>query len=261
MNNLQVYQHWSKGFVEEVLHGKEYKPSGVCAHQCWSETMALQPLYEGMLGYEPIATQDKMMLAPAFPIQWQDVEVSNIRMDEHTLSLAMHKTDTAQIYTFKKSEKNKLKMAFNPYLPAASIVDSVTVNGQRIDYDVRKGADFLQLKTEFNPSEKTDFVIHYTEGIGIMPPVPSPEPGETSDGLRIISSGLRDNEYFGTVEGPVNSTKEFFIYIGYKKIKYVEGAKLMEYMQDKIRMRIRFRSEDREEGYMEKKFRLILEGR
>ncbi len=261
MNNLQVYKHWSKGFVEEVMHGLEYKPSGICAHQCWSETMALQPLYEGMLGYEPVATENKMTFAPAFPIQWEDVEVSNIRMDEHNISLAMHKTDTAQIYTFNKPGKLKLKIQFNPYLPVASIVDSVTLNGRKIDYDTRKEKDFLQLQMRFEPSQKNTLAIHYTEGIGIVPLVPSPEPGEESDGLRIISAELRDNNYLVTVEGPVNATKEFYIYPGYKKVKYVEGAKLMEYMQDKIRMRIRFRPEDQEEGYMKKQFRLILEER
>jgi len=35
MNNLLGYQNWGLGFVDEVLNGSEYKPSGVCRHQCW----------------------------------------------------------------------------------------------------------------------------------------------------------------------------------------------------------------------------------
>ena len=65
MNNINVYKHWAKGFIEEVLHGGEYKPNGVCAHQCWSETMAVQPLIEGMLGLEVDANLNALKLSPA----------------------------------------------------------------------------------------------------------------------------------------------------------------------------------------------------
>ncbi len=78
MNNLQVYKHWGLGYVEEVLHGLEYKPSGVCHHQCWSETMVLQPIVEGMLGLEPNAVEHEISLSPRFPPQWDDVSVNHI---------------------------------------------------------------------------------------------------------------------------------------------------------------------------------------
>jgi glycogen debranching enzyme len=67
MNNLNIYKNWGKGFVEEVMNGATYEPSGVCPHQCWSETMVLQPAIEGMLGLIVNDGEKKIVLSPAFP--------------------------------------------------------------------------------------------------------------------------------------------------------------------------------------------------
>jgi glycogen debranching enzyme len=258
MNNLQVYKHWSKGFIEEVMHGLEYKPSGVCAHQCWSETMALQPLYEGMLGLEPLATESRLKLAPAFPIHWKDIQVHNLRMDDQFIGFRMRKNDTAMIYDFSKQGSQMVKLNFKPYLPVASLIDSVTLDGQNVSYTSRQGDDFMQLEFDFELAKKQKVVIYYTEGIGIEPPVPAPKPGEGSEGLRIISAKLDGNRYEVTVEGPVNTTKELFIHQGYKEIKYVEQARLVEFLESKVRMEVTFPS-DNSDGYIEKTFSLIFD--
>ncbi|MDX5419360.1 MAG: hypothetical protein LPK09_09085, partial [Hymenobacteraceae bacterium] len=55
MNNLLLYRHYGLGSAEETLNGAVYKPAGVCYQQGWSETMVLQPVSEGMLGFAPDA--------------------------------------------------------------------------------------------------------------------------------------------------------------------------------------------------------------
>ncbi|MFA4863875.1 MAG: amylo-alpha-1,6-glucosidase, partial [Bacteroidales bacterium] len=79
MSNILIYQYWGLGFIEEVLHGEIFQPFGVCHHQCWSETMALQPAIEGMLGYQPDALKHQISLKPWFPADWSTVKVSGIR--------------------------------------------------------------------------------------------------------------------------------------------------------------------------------------
>ena len=87
MNNLLIYQHWGLGFVEEVLNGEVYEPSGVCNHQCWSETMVLQPAIEGMLGFRPDAANHRIELSPAFPADWDNVSVRNLKTGNESLRL------------------------------------------------------------------------------------------------------------------------------------------------------------------------------
>ena len=85
MNNLLVYRYWAKGFIEEVLNGLEYKPSGVCRHQCWSQTMVSQPILEGMLGMEPNAFEHKVSLSPGLPVDWDSLTVNHIKVGNHNL--------------------------------------------------------------------------------------------------------------------------------------------------------------------------------
>jgi hypothetical protein len=65
MSNLLVYKNWSLGYIEEVLHGTQYKYFGVCRHQAWSETMVLQPAIEGMLGLNPDAMNHRGCRQPS----------------------------------------------------------------------------------------------------------------------------------------------------------------------------------------------------
>ncbi|MCX6138048.1 MAG: GH116 family glycosyl hydrolase [Ignavibacteriales bacterium] len=34
--NIFIKKHWALGFVQEVMSGAVYRPSGICPHQCWS---------------------------------------------------------------------------------------------------------------------------------------------------------------------------------------------------------------------------------
>lgn len=45
--NLLLYKQFGSGYTPEVLHGERCELAGVCAHQAWSEAMAVLPLLEG----------------------------------------------------------------------------------------------------------------------------------------------------------------------------------------------------------------------
>ena len=87
MSNILIYKYWGLGFIEEVLNGETFEPFGVCHHQCWSETMALQPAIEGMLGYQPDAMKRQITLKPWFPADWDSVKVSWIKMGDQVISM------------------------------------------------------------------------------------------------------------------------------------------------------------------------------
>ena len=100
MGNLGIYKHWGLGFVEEVMNGSVYEPSGVCAHQCWSETMVLEPAIEGMLGLKVNMQENKISLDPHFPANWDSATIRNIRMGEAFFDFHMQKGKESYIYTF-----------------------------------------------------------------------------------------------------------------------------------------------------------------
>jgi len=93
MNNLMNYQYFSLSFVDEVLHGEEYKAFGVCPHQCWSETMVIQLIIEGMLGFKPDAVNNSFSLKPNLPANWDSLEVKNLKVGNGSISLDYKRAD------------------------------------------------------------------------------------------------------------------------------------------------------------------------
>jgi glycogen debranching enzyme len=102
MNNLLVYKNWQLGFIEEVLHGSEYRPSGVCSHQCWSQTMVLQPAIEGMLGLKVDALNNQIILSPRFPADWSFAKIERIRINDSLIDCEMNRETGKTVFTFQQ---------------------------------------------------------------------------------------------------------------------------------------------------------------
>ena len=227
MNNLRVYQHWAKGFVEEVLNGEQYLPGGVCAHQCWSETMGLQPLYEGMLGYNPNAQENTLTLAPALPVQWDSLRIKNLQMGSHNIQVQMRKTPEGTRYTFTKSSAGEVEVNFQPFLAAGSNIQEIQVNGVEKDFQTKQNAAGVQPRLSFALKAKATILIRHTRGIGMVPVQYKPNPGDTSGGMRIISANLKEEAYHITLQGPAGKTKKFRLSTGDYQIGQVRNAKIV----------------------------------
>jgi glycosidase len=201
MSNLLIYKNWSLGYIEEVLHGIQYKYFGVCRHQCWSETMVLQPAIEGMLGLKPDAMADTLDLSLNFPFDWDSVRVDNIRMGEHILSLHLNrKSDQTQILLTPLTSLTSSTPSTHLHLPFpnGTTILNLTVNSQAFDYKYNNNIISLNLK----PGGPVSITVNHKRGISVLPLVHHPEPGDSSTGLKIISDKLDENFYRVEVEGP-----------------------------------------------------------
>ena len=89
MSTMNIYDDWGLGYTEEVLHGEIYQPSGVCSHQCWSETNVVHPLITGMLGFAPEALQKTVALFPQLPAHWPRFKAKNLRVGDSRFDLEM----------------------------------------------------------------------------------------------------------------------------------------------------------------------------
>jgi glycogen debranching enzyme len=227
MNNLWVYKDWAKGFVEEVLNGQQYLPGGVCAHQCWSETMGLQPLYEGMLGYTPKAQENTLTLAPAFPVHWDSLRIKNLQMGSHNIQVQMQKTPEGTRYTFTQSEAGEVEVQFQPYLAAGSNIQGIQVNGVEADFQTEQNAAGVQPHLSFALKAKATILIRHTRGIGVIPIEYKPKPGDTSNGIRIVSAELNGKTYHITLQGPADQAKKFRLSTGNYRIKQVRKATIV----------------------------------
>jgi len=225
INNLLGYKNWGLGFVDEVLNGSEYKPSGVCRHQCWSETMVLQPAIEGMLGLKIDALDNRIELSPDFTANWDKVSVQNIRMGNQWIDMVYRKEKDKISFRFSLHPVpgdtiRKPLINLMPNYPAGCSVSRVMLNGK------------IYALEGINTSKQILFALRDTAtveimqkgGIAVVPVVENPKPSDKPEGLRVISDEMNDQGYAVTLQGKSGESYEFRVWTDENDITSVENA-------------------------------------
>ena len=226
MNNLLVYRHWGPGSIEETLNGNIYRPNGVCSHQCWSETMVLQPAIEGMLGYEPDAMKNVVKLAPYFPWDWKFAKVKNIRMNKTKINMDFKRSPDKTSYTINSTQP--VNLIFQPAFPLHTSIQKVMINGRTVPAEISEYPDGIRLQLNIKAvTGNTNIDVLTTGGIGALPLITRPEPGDSSVGIKIISEKVIGKTYSLIAEGRPGRDYEVQLYSAGKP-KNVLNATLVE---------------------------------
>jgi hypothetical protein len=212
MNNLTIYKSWGLGFVEEVLNGARYEPSGVCPHQCWSETMVIQPAIEGLLGLQADAGENRIVLAPHLPAGWDSLSVFNIRLAEKRIDFRYRRQDGLYNYTFILKEGDGVDLIFMPAFPAGTQFTRVMLDGKEIPYTSFKTDRYVTFMAAHKLNGCSELVIETAGGISVLPVIADPRPGDVPEGIRIINSKLSGTEYRIDLEGKQGTSGTFEVY-------------------------------------------------
>jgi hypothetical protein len=226
MNNLLIYRHWGAGLLEEVLNGEKYNPSGVCHHQCWSQTMVLQPAIEGMIGFQPDALKNQITLKPWLPANWDSVSIQNMRIGNQFVSMQIIRQNNRTIFHFNSKGDTTLDVKFSPVFPPGTILESVRINGQPArepTFDLIQGG-WITARFGFWLREKSEVIIKHHGGITLLPLVPRPGPGDTSNGFRVLKADFKDNTYTILFQGRRASKETFNVWIADGLEPSVENA-------------------------------------
>ncbi|MBN4081381.1 hypothetical protein JYT44_03350, partial [Caldithrix abyssi] len=240
MNNLQVYRYWAKGFVEEVLNGLQYKPSGVCRHQCWSQTMVSQPILEGMLGLEPNAVEHKVSLSPSLPAHWDSFTVNHMKIGEHDLNFEMKRIGGTTTYQFSHSGRRRLFLSFEPFFPPGTKIHTVKLNGEEVKPRIDSNSRHTQLKLDLELKKSTTLKIEHFGGIDVIPLVPNPKPGYKSKGFRFLSADYRGKEFIIELQGRSGSNEVIELYLLDGEIDRIDNARLIEQKDNMLRLAVSF---------------------
>jgi glycogen debranching enzyme len=256
MANMNIFRHWGYGYSEEVLNGDVYEPAGVCRHQCWSETMAIQPVAEGMLGFEPNALQNILRIAPALPPHWNSIHIHNLRFKESLIHFTMHTDDFKQSWQFNIHGNCSPQVIFAPYFPVGSRINSIAINGQSAHFEEVINERYTQIVIYFKLDNSTRIEINYEPGISIIPEINLPEPGDKADGLRIIQSYIVDSVYVIEIEAPQNTQHTIKIKTSGERQYLIDGGYLKSCKDRIIEIGVNF--QDSEKPYVRKKIRLKI---
>lgn len=227
LNNLLTYKNWAKGFVPEVLNGIEYRPAGVCPHQCWSQTMVLLPIYEGMLGLKPNAVEKSLCLSPSFPSNWDFVKTENIKVGENKISFEMNRNLKRTNYYFYNDGRENIKIKSSFCFPLASIIENIFINGKEISFLKKINRQSVSVEIDFVLAKESLIEIEHKLGIEVLPLVHSPSINESSSGFRILSTKFEGNFYEIEVQGKPMQNELIKVFAAKDKIKKIENAELI----------------------------------
>jgi hypothetical protein len=184
--------------------------------------MVLQPAVEGLLGLRADAVNHLLELAPRLPAHWDSLRVENIRMGNHLVHLAMNRTDDLVTWTIQHTGPSSLRMIFHPLFEKGTRIRSVTSSGSFEDVRLSPlvPAEF------FIDGEMT---LHYRleGGTGVVPIVQYPQPGDSSNGIRITNDRLLNDHYILELEGPAGSEGNIDVFIRDQEPLSVNGGKII----------------------------------
>ena len=186
-SSLKLFDTWDYGNIAEVILGNKLSFTGICPHQQWSSSMALRPLYEGMLKIRTDALKNEMSLSPAFPVDWTYAHIKNIRMGNKLLTLDYERTDKQYKYTLKNKDE-PINLKYSIVLPIATEVTGVSLNHKDIPYKVVQ--EVQNIRIDIAPlyiNSKMELAVYYKGGIGIMTNLPVLYPDMPDEGIRLES--------------------------------------------------------------------------
>ncbi len=220
-DNLYIKNNWELGFVEEVLRGDVYEATGVCPHQCWSETNILHPGIQGMIGWKPDAPAHFAELAPQLPLSWDKVTIHNLRTGNSVMQFTSQTAKTESRYNFHLTSGNSFNLQFNPHLPHGMIIEKITVDGNEISLTVNPDSG-ITIPIEVRGDH--ELIIQHHKGIEALPVITRPKPGDKALGYRLVRSGLSGNKFTMEVEGLPGTENVFKVMSFDQKIKNVIGG-------------------------------------
>jgi hypothetical protein len=208
-NNLHIKRYWARGFVEEVMNGAVFQPSGVCPHQCWSETNVLHPGISGMIGWAPEAPEKSAVLKPRFPPQWERVRVFNLRAGTSLMDLEVEQGDTETRYSMTLKEGPGITVRLYPRIRIGMRVSEAILDGRNLNPERTVSRGIWDEPVEVKLKERSVLMLRHQGGAGLLPLEPRPEPGDSSLGLRILSQRVDGNRLIVDLEGPAGRTGSF----------------------------------------------------
>jgi glycogen debranching enzyme len=255
MNNLLQYRHWAAGSIEETLNGDTFRPNGVCSHQCWSETMVLQPAIEGMLGFNADVLNNRLSLSPAFPWHWNFCTAHNIRAGGAKYQLEMKRFAGGTSFTIDAAKATNL--SFAPVFPLHTRIESVNFKGRPVQFTREETGEGITIHTTLPLTPgKNEIKIATSGGIGLLPVVAGPNPGDSSTGVNITREAIDGNKYIATVSGKPGSVYELNLF-HHERLGEIKGATVLRQQGQLITLQVRMN--DPGKRYAEQSIEITLQ--
>jgi glycogen debranching enzyme len=237
-NSARNHQHGALGCMEEALHGEIFQPAGACPHRAVSESMILQPIYEGLLGIKPNALEHRLDLAPYIQLHWPFFTAGPVSIDDQQVFMHMQRDGNLLIFQFrarpfhgrgKRENWQPLHVDFKPIFPSTTQIEEIRRDQQVIEVKPEERADLIRWPISFELGEDLVTVaLRLVKFFTAVPPFVEIKSGERSRGWMILDQHIKGKMITVEAEGEAGSLADLkFVVWGYQ-VKEVNGGKLVE---------------------------------
>lgn len=199
MQNLLAFAGETHGRIPEVFSGYSYRSCGITPNQCWSETMTIQPVIEGMLGFRPYAVEGRIALSPRIPLMWDSLKVCNLKSGRTTLDLEMERTPGNIVY--KLFSDNSVVVDMKPSFGPGTEIRQVGINGESVDFEIIPEEEYTTVGFSLKVDGKARIEISVAEKPSVLPHYLLPSKNDLPSGCRISSQKFSDGSLHVTLQG------------------------------------------------------------
>lgn len=257
--NMNLYDQFSGGCMEEVLHGERFAPTGVCPHQAWSESMVLQPLFEGLLGLRVDAFSETLHLRPYLPPGWNGLRIARIAVGSSLIDLTIDRAAGETQYSFSRrsarvpgKSQDSVSIVLEPLFPLGTVVSDTDADGKitRQRFTVSDHTKALRLELKLDRTSRVR--IRHRLGVGLVIDPPHLRKGQGSAGLRVIEESWNRKTYEVVLEGRKGHEYLTDFYDPSEAIRSIDGGIALAREGGRLLVSIRFPGDSAEETYVRK---------
>jgi hypothetical protein len=214
MSNVLLTYTNALGYVTELLSGDFNSPFGRSSHhQVWSEAMVITPTLRGMLGLEVGAGGTSLRFAPQLPADWDWVEARNIAAGPNArfdfsfartrgrITIRVTGRGAAQAASDAVGVK-VVRLLVAPAFPLDARVRRATIEGHSVPFQITRAGDIQRAEVRLALTQPTtDIVFTYDEGTDVYLEPEMLQPGQQSEGLRVVRARAEKNALHLLLEG------------------------------------------------------------
>lgn len=153
------------------------------------------------------------------------------------LQLGMKRRSKGTSYTI--SANKQVNLDFHPVFPFYTSVKSVKLNGKSVEWQLHTKPQGLSLAISFTTNVGDNIIEIETDGgMGMLPSVDLPDPGDRSKGYRIVSEVMDGRQFIAEVSGLPDTVYEAQLF--HKgDVKSITGADIVKKEGDVITLRVK----------------------
>jgi len=217
------------GSITEVISGSlNVSPQESVAHQGFSSAGVVLPFVRGLLGLEGDALERKVLFAPQFPADWEQVSIDNFKIGKAAFSFKIKKNSESLIVRMRSENAERYTLQFAPALAIGTHVRSITCDGQSIPFEAKTFSQVIQ-PVSLIPLNNTSHQIEvkFSPTVELLPVITQSRVGDPNKGLKIIHVGRENDKIDIHVEGLAGETYALFLRNA-EFVKDVTGAELKD---------------------------------